>query len=272
MKQKLFGIMLLLLFALSMQGQRSMADINRIKRDKSYLYGEATLDKKEAALKLAYELLEAEIKNWAQQKSANISSVIASHIYDYADTIILSRGNMVRAFTYVKVSDLKSVKGKEMVVKIKDPVVTTDSENKSPVVEPEIAEEEPAADPEPLKKEPVVESNPVKEEPVIEETPEKAPVKTVEEEVLEQVMSVTSFYDLEKTMKPLKEAGKITDFGKYTTIKDPANCYLIIYDQQAVIKAVLGKGTTSRKNMKSGLADSEKNYHGCGALWFKVKQ
>lgn len=239
MKHRIICQALLLLFALTLQAQSSVSDINRIKRDKDYLYGEATLNSKEAALKLAYELLEVEIKNWATQKSADISTVLAKHINDYADTIILPRGNMIRAFAFVKTSNLKAIKGKDMAVKIEK------QEKK-----------------EKQKAEPVVEE--AKPTPV-------EPVKTEEEKVLERVLAITSFYDLEKTIKPLKEAGKIAGYGKYTTMSDPANSYLIVYDQQANIKAVLGKGTSSRKNLKTGLDDSEKNYHGCGAIWFKVK-
>ena len=299
MKHRIICQALLLLFALTLQAQSSVSDINRIKRDKDYLYGEATLNSKEAALKLAYELLEVEIKNWATQKSADISTVLAKHINDYADTIILPRGNMIRAFAFVKTSNLKAIKGKDMAVKIEkqekkekqkaEPVV--EEAKPTPVEEPVEEKAEPVAEetkPAPVEEpveentEPAVEETkpapveePVEEktEPVVEEakpTPVE-PVKTEEEKVLERVLAITSFYDLEKTIKPLKEAGKIAGYGKYTTMSDPANSYLIVYDQQANIKAVLGKGTSSRKNLKTGLDDSEKNYHGCGAIWFKVK-
>ena len=257
MKQRICVVVIALLATLVMQAQHNTSDINRIKRNKSYLYGEATLDKKEAALKLAYELLETEIKTWAQQKNSDISMVVARNIIDFADTIILPRGNMVRAFAYVKISDLKSTKGREMEVKVKEPL-----------------EAEPVKAEKPVKaEEPVTAEEPVKaEEPLKAEAPEVEKEKTAEETVLEQLLSLTSFYDLEKPMKQLKEAGLIEDYGKYTTMTDPASCFLIVYDQQAVVKAILGKGSASRQNLKTGQADSEKNYHGCGALWFKVKK
>lgn len=265
-------ISLFLLFTLSLQAQSSMSDINRIKRDKNFLYGEATLDSREAALKLAYELLEAEIKNWAAQKNAGINSVLASHVYEYADTIVLPRGNMFRAFSYVKVSNLKTIKGKDMVV-----MVEATGKKNVKQSEPEVGEspenkvaEEKAVPPVKQEQVPVVEE---KKETAPMKAPDKevvAPKKTVEETVVERLMNVQSFYDLEKTIKPLKEEGLIQDYGKYATMKDPDNCYLIIYDQQATVKAILGKGTTSRKNMKTGLDDSEKNYSGCGAIWVKI--
>lgn len=248
-KNRIFCILSLMLLSSALWAQSSISDINRIKRDKDYIYGEATLDKKEAALKLAYELLEVEIKNWAARKDPKISSVLASKVHEYADTIILKRHNMVRAFVYVKTSNLKAVKGKSLTVEVN---------NDTPVTLPPPSVEEQA-------------------EPVIEVADTPAPLtvptaKPIREEVLEQLMAIESFYDLEKAMKPLKQAGKITDFGKYTTMGNPAECYLIIYDKQAQIVAVLDKGTDKRRNLKTGLDDSEKNYHGCGAIWLKIKE
>lgn len=252
------------LTALTTWAQSSISDINRLKRDKDYLYGEATLDSKDAALKLAYELLEVEIKNWALSKNQKISSVLASKVYDYADTIVLKRHNMVRAFAYVKKSNLKTVKGKNFKVEVeKDAPLSKplDEEETEPAEEPQ-QETAAAAKAEPAK--PVAEESELKMEPMAPQVP------STEQRVLEELKPVTSFYDLEKKMKPMKAAGDITDYGKYSTMTDPGDCYLIIYDQQAVVKAILGKGTNVRKNLKTGLDDSEKNYHGCGAIWFKV--
>ena len=248
-----------------------MNDVNRIKRDASYLYGEATLDNKESALKLAYELLESEIKNWAIQKNPKTSSVLVSKIYEYADTIILPRRNMIRAFVFVKKSNLKTIKGKTMTVEVCQP-------KEEPKAEPKIEpKEEPKAEP---KAEPKVESKvepkaEPKPEPKIEPKEEPKPVvveKTVREKVLERLMAVSKFQDLQGVMTPLKEEGKLKEFGKYATMKDPASSYLIIYDQQGGIKAFLDKGTTTRRNLKTGADDSEKNYHGCGAIWFTIEE
>lgn len=258
--KKIVCLLSVMMFVSALWAQNSISDINRLKRDKDYLYGEATLDTKEAALKLAYELLEVEIKNWALSKNANISSVLASKVYDYADTIVLKRHNMVRAFAYVKKSNLKAIKGKNFKVDVnKDiplskPLTETPQEEESVMAEPvtqteTVTQIDPAAKIEPLQV-----------------------VVKPEEKVLQELKDVTSFYDLEKKMKPMKDTGEITDYGKYTTMTDPANCYLIIYDQQAVVKAILGKGVEQRKNLKTGADDSEKNYHGCGAIWFKIKE
>ena len=266
MKKRIVCILSILMFVSALWAQNSISDINRLKRDKDYLYGEATLDTKEAALKLAYELLEVEIKNWALSKNDKISSVLASKVYDYADTIVLRRHNMVRAFAYVKKSNLKAVKGKDMRVDVNKDVPLSKPLDETPqkeetVLEPPAPKVEPVPQTETIAPiEPEAQIKPLKVSP------------TPEEKVLQELKGVTSFYDLEKTMKPLKAAGEIIDYGKYTTMTDPANCYLIIYDQQAAVKAILGKGVEKRKNLKTGVDDSEKNYHGCGAIWFKIKE
>ena len=270
MKNRIIFLLSAIALTVSLCAQNSISDINRIKRDKNYLYGEATLEKKDAALKLAYELLEVEIKNWATEKKAQISSVYATNIYEYADTIILPRHNMVRAFVFVKTSNLKAIKGKSVSVDVDpdEPLAKhiVAQQNNVSVEEPQVEPQQEAV--------PESQSESIhKEEMVLPPVEDESTVKhsTIKEEVLSHLLSVSSFYDLEKTIKPLKEEGKITDYGKYSTMSDPANCYLIVYDQQAQIKAFLDKGVTTRRNLKTGADDSEKNYHGCGAIWFKIK-
>lgn len=248
-----------ILFCAGLVAQNKMNEINQIKRDKGYLYGEATLNTKEAALSLAYELLESEIRNWAKEKSNKISSVVASHINEYADTIILPRHNMVRAFAYVKISNLNPIKGKSLKVDV-------DEDKNSPVSMPVVDVAQPAVQPvtAPTAGKAVI--------PAVSNAPKTEEKHDYTKEVLDELKKVTSFYTLENTIKPLNEQGKITGYGKYSAMSDRAGSYLIIYDTNANIRAILGKGTSVRKNLSTGMDDSEKNYKGCGAIWFKIKE
>lgn len=247
--KKTLSLFLLLLVAVTTMAQTTMGEINRIKRDSEYLYGEATMNDKQAALQLAYELLETEIKNWAAAKNSKITSVTASKIFEVADTIILSRHNMIRAFVYVSTKNLKAQKGKTLTIEI----------NKSePITKPVVEKKE----------EPVVQANPVTPATVIKEEPKKVVPTKPKNDALEKLLKLTSFYDLEKTIEPLRIEGKIKSYGKYATMKNPEECYLIIYDTDANIRAILGKGTDSRKNLRTGKDDTERAYKGCGAFWF----
>lgn len=90
--------------------------------------------------------------------------------------------------------------------------------------------------------------------------------------VLEQIMQAKSFYQLKRIIEPLSAQGKIRSYGKYATMTQPSDSYLIIYDPDGDIRAFLGKGSSSRKNLVTGQDDSEHNYSGCGAIWFQLNQ
>ena len=89
--------------------------------------------------------------------------------------------------------------------------------------------------------------------------------------VIEQIKKARNFFELKQIMEPLKQKGDIIDYGKYATAKNPDKCYLIVYDAAGNIKALLGKGAEERLNLKTGQLDSIENYHGCGAIWFRIK-
>lgn len=88
---------------------------------------------------------------------------------------------------------------------------------------------------------------------------------------LEKIKSLKSFTELRGTLVPLKQQGEITAYGKYSTMTEPEESYLIIYDPNGRIRAILSKGDKTRKNLNTGKDDSIKNYRGCGAIWFKLK-
>ena len=87
---------------------------------------------------------------------------------------------------------------------------------------------------------------------------------------LDKIIAVTSFFQLKEVMEPMYEQGIIKSYGKYNTMSEPSDCYLVIYDPDGDIRAVLGKGIKERKNLSTGLPDSEHNYSGCGAIWFQL--
>ena len=159
---------------------------------------------------------------------------------------------------FVKTSNLKAVKGKNLTVKV---------DQDKPLTKPIVEERTP----QPAVKQPEITQPEVVKAPEVRE-PQPEISKSPADEVIEQLKAVNSFHKLESVIKPLKDEGKITDYGKYITMKEPAACYLIVYDQQGNIKALLGPGITSRRNLKTNLDDSEKNYHGCGAIWLKIKE
>ena len=90
-------------------------------------------------------------------------------------------------------------------------------------------------------------------------------------DVLEQIKQARYFFELQSIMEPLKANGSIIDYGKFSTAPNVTECYLIVYDPAGNIKALLGKGTSVRPNLKTGKNDQLNNYRGCGAIWFTLK-
>lgn len=86
-------------------------EINKIKKSNQYIYGEATDSTEEAAHELAEEILTAEINKWKETKKKlqNSANIVVTNKKSLRTTLALRRGNMYRAFVYVKKSDIIAV-------------------------------------------------------------------------------------------------------------------------------------------------------------------
>ena len=95
--------------------------------------------------------------------------------------------------------------------------------------------------------------------------------KEYKEGVIEQVKRAKTFFELKDIMEPLKQSGDIIDYGKYATMNNPEECYLVVYDVAGNILALLDKGSDERWNLTANKNDKTSNYRGCGAIWFIMK-
>lgn len=115
---KLFLLTLALAgFSLVAQGQtqevgldaeQTKVRINEIKRDSTYLYGEATMSTREEADQLAKENLIINIEEWcSMQPDFESEQIMAQNIVQRGyPSMSVMRGQMYRSFAYVKKSDL----------------------------------------------------------------------------------------------------------------------------------------------------------------------
>lgn len=210
------------------------SQINKIKKSSAYLYGEATLPKVEDALQLAKELLSGEIDAWIQEKKKLRTSdnVVVKNVSELSQQMTLPRGNMYRAFVYVK----------------KDDIIPSDN---ATVIDNRKQDE-----------------GGQRLVTVVGSTPKPA-VRTAQDEALDEILRLQAFSQLKTCLTTLKQQGKISDYDKYSNIKTPSGYYLIIYNRQGMIEAVLGPGTDNRKNLKTNAVDNISNYKGRGAIGFK---
>jgi hypothetical protein len=230
----------------------------------------------DVAVSQAFEQIQQEIMEWAANRAKNKSgnNISPLDINQQIDTILLRRANMYRVFAYVRKDkllslfsdwnlvlkdDLDSDKGNELV--------SLSEEEKIPEVPQK--QEEPAS---------VPKVSPSVKQP--KDTVANKEIRTLLKNhfvvrkgspVIEQILAAKNFFELKGIMEPLKQKGVITAYGKYATAQKPEECYLIVYDPAGNIRAVLDKGEKTRLNLKTGKDDSIRNYRGCGAIWFKVK-
>lgn len=144
MKTKFCLMLLLILQTLTgsyaQQTEEQKKEINKIKKSSLYLYAETTMPDKEEAMMTAIDMLKDEAQRWVSEKKKKQETdvdweVVMTNVTQSYNKIELPRGNMYRAFAYVKKSDV--ITGKNVIV----------SDVKMPESEVEEIKEAPAPQP-----------------------------------------------------------------------------------------------------------------------------
>lgn len=101
-------MMVLALASFSQSVEEQKKKINTIKKSSSYIYAEATLDNEQEALDLAQELLYQRINEYivTKKKFKDAKETVVINQNYASEQIRLPRGNMFRAFMFVKKSDI----------------------------------------------------------------------------------------------------------------------------------------------------------------------
>ena len=123
MKTKFCLMLLLILQTLTgsyaQQTEEQKKEINKIKKSSLYLYAETTMPDKEEAMMTAIDMLKDEAQRWVSEKKKKQETdvdweVVMTNVTQSYNKIELPRGNMYRAFAYVKKSDV--ITGKNVIV------------------------------------------------------------------------------------------------------------------------------------------------------------
>lgn len=241
------ALCILVSFAMA-DNEETKAKINDIKKDRAYLYGEATAATAEDARLIAEQQLINEINKYANETTRleGAENILINNKQTIWEEYSLPRGNMFRSFLYVKKIDLLANNGEEpVVIKRENLVETTTPVNDN--IE-------------------VVTINPVETTTVA-----TIPVDAGNyPEAVTMIARCTTFTEASSALKNLKSAGKVSEYLRYSKLERPEDYYLFIYNVTShEFVAVLTPGT-SRKNVTTGESDDVKNYEGCGAMGFKL--
>lgn len=224
--------------------------INAIKRDTAYIYAEATTGIADSALYNAKAILEVKVDEWVRQQhpSEGIEVCIAKakqHTFE----VRTHRGNLQRAFVYVRKGDILPIANRSEVVVFQ---VTPDS-----VAQPQSQTEVPAGvvseDAQQPEKDPV---------PAIVLTPEE-----------KKMLGIANLNELNTYVAGLRNQQRLNGYGKYATMPKDVECHVFACDnRQGTVLARFRHLTDGRLvNLATLQADAVENYH-VGAIWFQVKE
>lgn len=214
---------------------RQKKEINSIKKNSAYLYGEATLADRQAAIDLAKEILYQNINQWvdAQKKFAGANKVLTTNTNYSVEDVTLPRGNWYRAFMYVKKNDIMPVSNVE--------VTEAPGQGTS------------------------------QEQAAVSGLAEKPTAQSMglSEDLMREFLRPANTGQLATMLEAQEEKGTVLDYNKLSAIKTPEQYVMFVFSRDGNIVAVLSAGA-ERRNLKTGKADSLDNYKGNGAIGVKV--
>jgi hypothetical protein len=219
---------LFLLYPLLGWAQNEMQTINAIKSDITFLYamGTSTVSADEAT-GVARELINLEIEQWLKERSVTDVAGYMAKSKDSLSQINTHRGNLYRAFVFVKKQDIIPYSSDENVL-VGDFLHTqSDSE--------------------------VVNTMP---------TPQMFTPNARERSLL----SITTFTALNDYINQGRQSGLIEHVGNYKTLPATEACYVFIHNREGDIPAHIKWQGAKAVNMATGQSDSIQNYKGCGAI------
>lgn len=217
------------------QADDKKKEINKIKKSSLYLSAEMTMPDKEEAMETALELLQMEVQRWVAEKKKRkevASDLIITNVEQLTEALELPRGNMYRAFVYVKKSDVLVSKN----------TMITDMPS-----QPETSDK-------------------------LRSTYEVISASKVEHpEHIQRLLTLKLYEEVKPCLDAMKSEGKVLEYARYAKLSQPEDYVLIIYNQQGEVEAILSEGT-ERINFRTNVSDGVANYRGRGAIGVKFNK
>lgn len=267
-KMKIKGLFLFILMAfthsLFAQNNSDARLIVKIKKDKSYLFAEAT----DSTEQVAYQTAKAELDRYiddyiaTSRKADDANYVIVKDIERYTSKVNLARGALYTVFIYVKKNNILKSKGNLELIEIRN-----ESDSLLTVSEPidvSVNKQDPdgsnlsSLDTE--QKHDVIEDS-LSGKKYLDRLPE------YQRKVIRAVMLAKTKYDVADVLAKNYKLRYVKDFGTYDTCKDITACYWAIETSEGIIVLYpLKEG--KMVNIMTGATRYISN--GENAVWFRM--
>lgn len=239
-----------LMMTIIVWGQSNIQEINAIKRNKSYIYAEATLATEKEASDLAQELLVKYIEDYLKEDSLKNSypNYVVKDIIGKREKLSMKRGEMFRVFLYVNKEDIIPAKN----------LMTLQKEE--PKQRPEKNRQK--------KSRATPKENNTKTEPPSEMS--KSTTTSNQPSVVTELLKALTAKDALATLDRLKSEYKVKRYGSYKECKNISTVYWLILSDDNKVCAILGKGQDERIDYVTNTYSSLKAYSGKSAVWFTL--
>lgn len=254
MKKRIsFLLVTALLVSTGLQAQSESKQINSIKRNKQYLYEEATEATEEEAYEAAREALFMRVKEYIETKKKydDAENIIIKNINEHCERISMKRGELYRVFLYVSKKDIDAADNMEVLVKVKPDDASTDHADDGLQSSYEIIK------------------NAVP--PSTEEDTQIPPLeKAWQQEIVDKLCQMASATEARAWLARMKAEYKINRYGPIQECRKPDDAFVIIFNEGGKILAILGPGATQRANFLSKQYDTLANHSDANALYFML--
>lgn len=223
-------------------------NMNNIKMDPAYYWGEATSDDNSVAASDALYVLIETI-------AADNITVTEDQLKGRVEYLYIPRGERIRAFAYIQKSKLSSL---PPPAPAKEKPAATPAKPQQPA---QTVVQQPSA----------TVTQPQQNAGVDSQSAAATTGSTNMTGVLMTLSQCQQATDALRCLKDYQQNGFIGGCGKVTSKTQLAeNNYLVIFDNTMSIKAILAPpDAAGRKNCVTGEMDSPDNYKGCGVIWFR---
>lgn len=246
MMQRIYIFIVLLMMVVIAFGQTNIHEINAIKRSKNCIYAEATLATEQEASELAQELLVKYIEDYIKEDSVKgtFSKFVVKDIVEKSEKLSMKRGEMVRVFLYVKKEDI--IPARNLMTLQKDRKTQKESfSNSITMITPK--EEKP--------------------QPI---TPNPTTVVTNQPSVITELAKASTAKNALAVLERFASEYKVKRYGAYGECRDVQSSYWLIFDDNNMVCAILGKGQSQRIDYITKKETSLEAYSGKSAVWFTL--
>lgn len=241
----------------SAQEESPSKRINSVKRTGQYIYAEATADTEVEALEGAKSLLLIQVSEYvaSKKKYSDASQVIVRDLKAEQQSITMQRGTMIRAFLYVKKSDILPAETVETISReeVDQTVATQHAGNMTGSVE-NVLDNEPASS-------------------SVSVDFGRSSLADWQQNLLKNIAECKDIHRVKLALNKYKASYRVKRMGGQETPRNPQQSFFAFFDSAGLLKALVSREENGqRTDYLSGQDVSLADYASLSSIWFELSK